>query len=47
MWYYVSAELGDTASVAGRDEYAGMISEEERLAAEAMARQWLAKFKGG
>lgn len=47
MWYYVSAELGDTASVAGRDEYAGMISEEERLAAEAMAKQWLAKFQGG
>lgn len=47
MWYYVSAELGDNASVAGRDEYAEKISAEQRMEAEAMARKWLAKFKGG
>lgn len=47
MWYYVSAALGDTSSLGSRDEFGAKISEEERLAAEAMAKKWLAKFEGG
>jgi TPR repeat protein len=47
MWYYVSAELGDTESIGARDEFAEKLSAEERLAAEAMAKKWLAKFEDG
>jgi len=46
MWYFVSAELGDTSALGSRDEVAAQLSDEERLAAEAMARKWLAKFGG-
>ena len=47
MWYYVSAALGDVSSLGSRDEFAQKLSAEERLAAEAMAKKWLAKFESG
>ena len=44
MWYYVSAELGDTAALGSRDEFANKLTAEQRLEAEALAKKWLAGF---